>query len=668
MDPNLLDPPAQAEAIVKYVRQNLSKFRAKIKLVNGYKTLLQQLREECPNGELAELLAPPIVQRVQGLIQESALTRALVIVLKSNQAKAVEQQKTKYATLLPYELTNYKDEEVNQIAAGLYAGFREKFDVGKSMALTYRELNKSGLNLTKAPRPTRPVEMPVQTPKPKKQEAPSLFSDQELLYGSPLVPFKKLTYAEQTPGTFCYKASSDSYVLEGKTIRVGDRVDEAQVYRYARTVHLDEDHWISEAEGGDGRIGARIEAFESYRLERLPLSSINIGEWDVDEEMVDIYAKLETQFPPIIYDPKRKSIIDGAHRCNAAKQKGHDSILAFVGEEPRSKSAARKDVPSGFYILTTGDDPVSVGITIGNEAWMTQSEGGERLATGFIEKVRGPFWTVHTEAEHGYGPSLYDAALILATQQGKWVVPAAASKILAGGEVSTSEEAEAVWKHYYTNRPDVKKHDISEIVPVFADKPWLSTAYQLKGKLEDIGPVWHDQAVTASLKTQKGSPIRRSRLGVGKEIGGDLYLHRNYESLIPDQIALETNKEALDDFDYNVVKVRKDGSMTFFRSPDFDTADEPTAGDYIKVSPDGAASTTSRTNAIWHHKWLFVGDDYTGFDVAASKQRSRDWLALPDIDFSRIGNRKFWEENVVPRIKTASTTPTSTLLRRKGVR
>lgn len=122
---------------------------------------------------------------------------------------------------------------------------------------------------------------------------------------------------------------NNSYILDGKPIRVGDLVAQAQVYRYAQSIHHEEDDWISE----DGYIGKNIEQFNSYRLERLPLASINLGEWGVDEDVVSIYTALETPFPPIIYDSERKSIIDGAHRCNAAKLRGDDSILAFVGED-----------------------------------------------------------------------------------------------------------------------------------------------------------------------------------------------------------------------------------------------------------------------------------------------------------------------------------------------
>jgi hypothetical protein len=92
------------------------------------------------------------------------------------------------------------------------------------------------------------------------------------------------------------------------------------------------------------------------------------------------------------------------------------------------------------------------------------------------------------------------------------------------------------------------------------------------------------------LKTEKGSTIKRSKLGVGKDIGGEIYLHRQYEDHIPDQSALDKAKTVLSknhpDFQYNTMKYNKSGDFTFFHSPDFDTSHEPTAGEYVKVSGD----------------------------------------------------------------------------------
>ena len=51
--------------------------------------------------------------------------------------------------------------------------------------------------------------------------------------------------------------------------------------------------------------------------------------------------------------------------------------------------------------------------------------------------------------------------------------------------------------------------------------------------------------------------------------------------------------------------------------------------------------------------WRFVADDYAGFDVAASKQRSLTWMALEGIDKTRIGRKSYWVKQVIPRLSSA---------------
>lgn len=157
------------------------------------------------------------------------------------------------------------------------------------------------------------------------------------------------------------------------------------------------------------------------------------------------------------------------------------------------------------------------------------------------------------------------------------------------------------------------------------------------------------------LKTLNGSTIKRSRLGVGKEIGGTIYLHRNYEDLIPDQDLLNDARDILTkeylDFNYNVIKYSpKQGRVTFVLSPDFDLSDEPISGHYVAII-NGRASKKGYSGSIWHHKWLWVRDDYRGFDVEASFQRSKLWLQIPEIDFSRIGSKSVWESDYLPIIE-----------------
>jgi hypothetical protein len=53
---------------------------------------------------------------------------------------------------------------------------------------------------------------------------------------------------------------------------------------------------------------------------------------------------------------------------------------------------------------------------------------------------------------------------------------------------------------------------------------------------------------------------------------------------------------------------------------------------------------------IYHPKWLFVEEDYAGFEVAASVQRSAACMSLTDVDKSLIGRTSYWNEHVVPRL------------------
>jgi len=148
-------------------------------------------------------------------------------------------------------------------------------------------------------------------------------------------------------------------------------------------------------------------------------------------------------------------------------------------------------------------------------------------------------------------------------------------------------------------------------------------------------------------------PSRSKNFGIGKEIGGSVYVHRAYEDVLPQGLFLPAKKH-LGDFEYTVIKFNtRTNAVTFIQVPDFDTVDEPTMGDQLLVRPDG---TTKLMRApadpwIYHHKWLMVGDDYTGFSIERAKERSRKWMALDGIDHSRIGKRSYWRTHVLPRLQ-----------------
>jgi hypothetical protein len=157
-------------------------------------------------------------------------------------------------------------------------------------------------------------------------------------------------------------------------------------------------------------------------------------------------------------------------------------------------------------------------------------------------------------------------------------------------------------------------------------------------------------------------PVRSRRYGIGKEIGGAVYLHRSYEHLLG--VVVEEAREHLPpDFDYTVVKYQLASSVvSFIHSPDFDSSPEPTVGDIWVIFPDGRTQLRRQLADpyIYHHKWLFVADEYPGFDVAASKSRSLAWMRLPGVDRTRIGRLSYWENAVLPRLQTGESDPLTT--------
>src|SRR5689334_23123619 len=134
-------------------------------------------------------------------------------------------------------------------------------------------------------------------------------------------------------------------------------------------------------------------------------------------------------------------------------------------------------------------------------------------------------------------------------------------------------------------------------------------------------------------------PKRSKRFGVGKEIGGAGYVHKDYEDRLGEVVS-NARRHVPSDFLYTIVKYNeRTGAVSFIACPDFDQSDEPIVGDLWIISSVGRVRFLPRPADpyVYHHKWLMVADDYAGFDVAGSRQRSRDWLAGVDIDTSRIG-------------------------------
>lgn len=154
------------------------------------------------------------------------------------------------------------------------------------------------------------------------------------------------------------------------------------------------------------------------------------------------------------------------------------------------------------------------------------------------------------------------------------------------------------------------------------------------------------------LYTLKGSKIQRYKNNVGKEIHGCIYVHRNYmEEVIPRDILEKALKNLGRWYWYyiqpppsfnTVVYNLSDNSIRFDSSTNFDIDREPCANKFFKVFTNGNV-ILGHTKSIWHHKWLWVKDDYSGFNVKESYNWSKTWLGKIT---SPSGSASIWKNQL----------------------
>lgn len=96
---------------------------------------------------------------------------------------------------------------------------------------------------------------------------------------------------------------------------------------------------------------------------------------------------------------------------------------------------------------------------------------------------------------------------------------------------------------------------------------------------------------------------------------------------------------------YEVIKYDvKQHKLSLIDSPDWNTANEPTQGDYTYWNFDkGTTAFVHGGNTVYHSKELFVSDDYTGFNIQEAKERTKLWQSLVSTEEKKlIGNKKYW--------------------------
>lgn len=141
----------------------------------------------------------------------------------------------------------------------------------------------------------------------------------------------------------------------------------------------------------------------------------------------------------------------------------------------------------------------------------------------------------------------------------------------------------------------------------------------------------------------------------GKTVAGRLYVHRSALHLLGRDIQdkIKFAQESVPDWsNWAIARVSlTSNQVALIESPDWDTADEPSVGAMMVVDGCDLKFRPDTGTMIYHHKWMFVADDYDGFDVEDSKARSASWESLdPPVDKKRIGRREYWESHVVTRL------------------
>jgi|GEM_PF-1775249 len=173
------------------------------------------------------------------------------------------------------------------------------------------------------------------------------------------------------------------------------------------------------------------------------------------------------------------------------------------------------------------------------------------------------------------------------------------------------------------------------------------------------GPVLSWKLTPKPLGEGTGRPVAEAARVPGKVVGSKVYVHHSAlgDSMVPDALVAEAKALLPPDATYSVVRWDKQSDeVTFTSSPDWKEAHEPIVGDSWSVAK-GAKEAVHRpfneaNPQIYHHKWAFVRDDYDGFDVEESKARSSAWERL-NPDRSKIGYKRYWEAEVVPKLGEA---------------
>ncbi len=164
----------------------------------------------------------------------------------------------------------------------------------------------------------------------------------------------------------------------------------------------------------------------------------------------------------------------------------------------------------------------------------------------------------------------------------------------------------------------------------------------------------------------------RREIPLGKKIHGNIYVHKSCITRMVDKYHIFNGEFWIDCYcravalsnisykDYTILKWNERKQvMSFIYCPVFDSFPEPDIESYVTVNlRTGRVTrrkyTIGQNRPLYHHKWLMVEDNYSGFLVSREKMRSilieKVLKMFPWIDKKMIGYMDYWKNEVVPKL------------------
>lgn len=142
------------------------------------------------------------------------------------------------------------------------------------------------------------------------------------------------------------------------------------------------------------------------------------------------------------------------------------------------------------------------------------------------------------------------------------------------------------------------------------------------------------------LKTLKGSKIWYSKFGVGKQVGSKIYFHKSvWDKIIPKDVWNKATRILIDEYYFSpsifstlCYDLKKPYIVRFDICDGFLTEREPVIGRMVFVDTESGKVWNKYSTQIYHHKWLWVPEEFDGFDVQESYEWSKYWLSkLPEV-------------------------------------